>query len=194
MTFRDDSKSICNVTLTSSNWMQASLPITFGGIGIRRAALLAPSAFLASATGCSSMFLAILPGRLHVSLNPLHSEALQMWKSLSPTPLEPPIEANTCHQKHWDLPLVESCFSSLISAADSSGRIRLLASQQKVSRCMALCAPCLTPRTEDVQRQHLGSRWITLGSFSMHTSPLFTVQVTCRHLWCTRPFLLHEQG
>ena len=78
--------------------------------------------------------------RLHVSLKPLHSEALQMWKSLSPTPLEPPIGANTCHQKHWDLPLVKSCFSSLISAADSSGRICLLASQQKEAGAW-LCAP-----------------------------------------------------
>ena len=133
-------ESICNVPLTNSNWMQTSLPITFGGIGIRSAALLAPSAYLASAAGCSSTSLAILPSRLHVSLNPLHSEALQMWKSLSPTSLEPPIGANTCHQKHWDLPLVKSCFSSLLSAADSSGRTRLLASQQKEAGAW-LCVP-----------------------------------------------------
>ena len=124
-------ESICNVTLTNSNWTQASLLITFGNIGMRSAALLAPYAFLASAAGCSSASLAILPNRLHVKLNPLHSEALQIWISLSPTPLDPPIGANACQQKYWDLPLVKSCFSSLISAADSSGRTRLLASQQR---------------------------------------------------------------
>ena len=34
-----------------SAWSQATLPVCFGGIGVRRASQLAPSAFLASAAG-----------------------------------------------------------------------------------------------------------------------------------------------
>ena len=47
---------ITNVHLRDDTaWHQASLPIGAGGIGIRRAAQLAPSAFLASAAGCSDL-------------------------------------------------------------------------------------------------------------------------------------------
>ena len=43
--------SICNVSLTEQQWLQASLPVRAGGLGIRRVSSLAPSAFLASAAG-----------------------------------------------------------------------------------------------------------------------------------------------
>ena len=43
--------SICNVSLTDDQWLQASLPVRNGGIGIRRVSSLASSAFLASAAG-----------------------------------------------------------------------------------------------------------------------------------------------
>jgi hypothetical protein len=40
---------ICNVSLSDDQWLQASLPVKSGGLGIRRVASLASSAFLASA-------------------------------------------------------------------------------------------------------------------------------------------------
>jgi len=40
---------ITNNTLSDSQWLQASLPIRFGGLGIRRVTSLALPAFLASA-------------------------------------------------------------------------------------------------------------------------------------------------
>ena len=43
--------SICNVSLTDDQWLQASLPVRNGGLGIRRVSSLASSAFLASAAG-----------------------------------------------------------------------------------------------------------------------------------------------
>ena len=45
-------------------WTQASLPVGVGGIGVRRAAQLAPSAFLASAAGCSELIAQILPPQM----------------------------------------------------------------------------------------------------------------------------------
>ena len=42
---------ICNVKLTDDQWLQASLPVREGGLGIRRVSSLASSAFLASAAG-----------------------------------------------------------------------------------------------------------------------------------------------
>ena len=41
--------------------LQASLPVRSGGIGIRRSVQLAPSAYLASAAGCSELIPQILP-------------------------------------------------------------------------------------------------------------------------------------
>ena len=46
---RDLVSEILNVTLSDNAWTQASLPVRSGGLGIRRAEQLAPSAFLASA-------------------------------------------------------------------------------------------------------------------------------------------------
>jgi len=42
---------ICNLSLTDDQWLQASLPVWSGGIGVRSVVKLAPSAFLASAAG-----------------------------------------------------------------------------------------------------------------------------------------------
>ena len=40
-----------NVEITDMGWLQASLPVRWGGLGVRSAVLLAPSAYLASAAG-----------------------------------------------------------------------------------------------------------------------------------------------
>lgn len=56
---------ITNVCLDDDSvWIQASLPVGMGGIDLRRAAELAPSAFLASAAGSSSLIIQILPAPL----------------------------------------------------------------------------------------------------------------------------------
>ena len=48
--------AILNVDLDDdSAWAQATLPIEFGGIGVRNTTPLAPSAFLASAAGSDSL-------------------------------------------------------------------------------------------------------------------------------------------
>ena len=124
-------ESICNITLSESGWKQASLPITSGGIGIRSAVLLAPSAYLASAAGCASMSLTILPESFHNMDCPQRAQALISWKSAASVQVEPPTGAKACRQKCWDSPLVDGCFASLLSSASPQGRVRLLASQQK---------------------------------------------------------------
>ena len=52
---RDILSDVINVRLElGPAWLQASLPVRAGGIGIRSAAQLAPSAYLASAAGCAT--------------------------------------------------------------------------------------------------------------------------------------------
>ena len=70
--------AILNVDLVdNSAWTQATLPIGFGGIGVRNTSQLAPSAFLASAAGCVSLTEQILPPRQHGVSHPGAEEALQ---------------------------------------------------------------------------------------------------------------------
>ena len=78
---RSTLSSIVNIHLDSeSAWLQASLPMKGGGIGIRRATQLAPSAFLASAVGCSSIVRQILPLHFIESADACTKAALAAWR------------------------------------------------------------------------------------------------------------------
>ena len=83
-------ESICNIHLTDSGWLQASLTATFVGLGVRSAVMLAPSAFLASAAGCTSLSQVILLERLHNQDNNIYTEAMLAWSSASPVAVVPP--------------------------------------------------------------------------------------------------------
>jgi len=67
---------LINVDLGDSRWDQASLPVWAGGLGIRSAVMLAPSAFLASAAGTAALVSQILPDSFTVLPDPLVSLAL----------------------------------------------------------------------------------------------------------------------
>ena len=96
---------VLNVNLVSeSAWLQASLPVSEGGLGIRSAAQLAPSAFLASAAGCAALSKDILPIRLHCVPSPESAEALALWNAHVAVP--PPESPDDCHQKAGDSPQV----------------------------------------------------------------------------------------
>jgi len=53
-----------NVDLNDDQWLQASLPAGDGGLGIRSAEMLAPSAFLVSAASTLLLQQSILPGSI----------------------------------------------------------------------------------------------------------------------------------
>ena len=60
-TLRNGLSAILNVEMSDHQWNQASLPVKDGGLGIRSAVLLAPSAFLASTAGTTDLQARILP-------------------------------------------------------------------------------------------------------------------------------------
>ena len=104
-----------------------------GGLGIRSATMLAPSAFLASAAGTFSISLALLSPRLTSELATctFQLEALRLWNSYHPG--DPPSGSSAGSQKAWDTPIVDAAVHLLTSSADSTSRARLLAAQQKES-------------------------------------------------------------
>jgi len=125
--------SITNVCLDDENaWHQATLPVKTGGIGIRRATQLAPSAFLASAAGCSDLVHQILPSHLLDIPIPGTEAALAIWSQGHDEP--PPSGAPSHSQKAWDRPHVQAVYEALLEASpDPRTRARLLAVATKES-------------------------------------------------------------
>ena len=125
---------IANIDLVNNNsaWAQASLPVRSGGLGIRSAVQLAPSAFLASAAGSSDLIHQILPPWLHDMPYSASNDALNIW---SQDHTEPPPSAPICwRQKAWDNPWVRATYENLLdSAPDTYSRSRLLAAAKKES-------------------------------------------------------------
>ena len=122
---------ITNVCLEEDGtWTQASLPVGVGGIGIRRAAQLAPSAFLASAAGCFELIAKILTPQMQGVLNPSRDAALTAWQHGHDE--VPPSSAASHRQKAWDAPLIQGTYDALMMAAfNPSTRARLLAVASK---------------------------------------------------------------
>ena len=61
---RDSLSVVINVDLDGDRWRQASLPVRWGGLGVRGVVLLAPSAYLASAASTAELTSTLLPARL----------------------------------------------------------------------------------------------------------------------------------
>ena len=114
------------------SWTQATLPVKMGGLGIRSAVQLAPSAFLASAAATSDLVHLIVPPYLQSLSIPNVDEAKDLW-SLGHG--QSPPEVTSQHQQRaWDIPKMSALAESLLeNAPDPRARARLLASATKES-------------------------------------------------------------
>ena len=108
-------------------WTQATLPVKLGGLGIRSAVQLAPSAFLASAAASSDLVHHIVPLRLQGSPLPNVDDASVLWSKDHNR--APPEGVAQHQQKAWDIPITSALAESLLeNAPDPRSRARLLAS------------------------------------------------------------------
>ena len=116
----------------NSVWVQATLPVKFGSLGVRRATQLAPSAFLASAASCSKLITKILPADLNPGNASVLDLAVSAWQHFHDYP--PPPESVSHMQKAWDFLVLSTSYDSLLDvASDPSYRVRLLAVASKES-------------------------------------------------------------
>jgi hypothetical protein len=94
-----------NVELDENRWRQASLPVRWGGLGVRGVALLAPSTYLASAASISELTSALLPPRLRdVKVSGIDI-ALAAWSELATYPscaTSVPDAPASSRQRAWD--------------------------------------------------------------------------------------------
>ena len=124
--------SITNTFLDDRAWLQASLPVKSGGLGIRSAVHLAPSAYLASFAGCRELTFTILPPRFQESPLSLWDSAIAEWSTGHNE--SPPSGPMSHRQKSWDLPRVSSIAAELLATApDPLSKARLLSASKKES-------------------------------------------------------------
>ena len=119
--------SVTNVDVDDLGWIQAGLPVDVGGLGIRSVALLAPSAFLASAAASLDLQSSLLPGGFS-SPDPAVDFALGTWASRHNTPA--PVGLSATRQRAWDEASVMAGLEILkANNQEQYHKARLLASQ-----------------------------------------------------------------
>ncbi len=99
-TIRDSLSATLNVELSDDRWRQASLPVRWGGLGVRSVVSLAPSAYLASAACTSELKSSLLPAHLREVEDNGVSISLSAWRIQSSSP--PPSSTSSSTQKNWD--------------------------------------------------------------------------------------------
>ena len=125
---RSGLSTILNVDLSDEKWLQASLPVNDGGLGIRCAASLALSAFLASAASTSELQAHILPPEAADTPDDLVTTALKTWTTL--TGIEPPTGSTACRQREWDSRWINKAWTTLNESTNNKlDQARLLASR-----------------------------------------------------------------
>ena len=129
---RSTVSTITNTHLNNKAWTQASLPVKAGGLGIRSAEHLAPSAFLSSTSASNELVHHILPPRFGSEDLSQVETALTFWSQGHDSP--PPPSPASHLQKAWDSCRVEAAADTLLeNARDATSRARLLAASIKES-------------------------------------------------------------
>ena len=105
-------ENMINIKFTTSSWKQASLPIIFGGLGIRAVSDIALPAFLSYVHACSSLIdLILLFSSVEFKVEFLN-EADNLWLSQFQNSRLPSLPYL---QKSWDTPLIQIKYDSLFN-------------------------------------------------------------------------------
>ena len=130
---RESLSTTLNIDLNDDRWNQASLPVRWGGLGIRSVVSLAPSAYLASAASTKDLTTSLLPARLQGIVDSGIAAAMSAWTQMAtstsssviaPCPPESPV------QRVWDNQCCKIQADRLLEATDHGvDRARLLASR-----------------------------------------------------------------
>ena len=106
---RSGLSKILNVDITDVGWVQASLPVREGGLGIRSAALLAPSAFLASAASTQLLQSQILHA-CNLGTDVAVTQTISVWQARYQA--DEPDQESVHRQSSWDKAAIDHAWSS----------------------------------------------------------------------------------
>ena len=151
-----------NVDLSDEGWQQASLPVRWGGLGVRSAVMLAPSAYLASAASTATLVLKLLPSFLHHISDRSTPNALAAWQSAVEPAALAPVDLAATRQRSWDDPCCQHSSTLLLdSAVEDRERARLRASLTATSGAWLQALPIASVglrMDDDVVRVAVGLR------------------------------------
>lgn len=117
-------ETILNLKLTEHSWLQASLPVRYGGLGVRKISSVSLPAFLSSVHSSAGLVGKILrapPTNYEISGL---DDARNAWLSACPGQNIP---YNPCSQRGWDDVLNKLTYTSLLNSSAGAERARLLA-------------------------------------------------------------------
>ena len=118
-----------NISFTDTQWLQATLPIRLGGLGIWRAESLALSAFLASVVFTSKIQSNLLCAPV-IQADPHYANLSEHWQALTELSLTDHFPANS--QTKLDAPLLQKEHSFLLQPSTEPSdlaRLKAVSSQ-----------------------------------------------------------------
>ena len=119
--------SLLNTDMSDNQWLQASLPVNKGGIGIRSGVMLASSAFLASAASTLPLQEAILSASSSFIASD-HQTAIALLDWHSRSTLSEPDPPFQHIQKAWDDRICDTVYQKILNnASNPTDRARMLA-------------------------------------------------------------------
>ena len=127
--FRSTLEAITNARMEGLSWDQASFPLSFGGMGIRKVEDLAMPAYLSSIYSSSDLCDVILR---KFNLKIVNEHVLGLIDEI-PRDFVPETDVLKKEQRNWDLPRIKHQFNELFESGDLKTRARLLASSTKES-------------------------------------------------------------
>ena len=123
---RDGITKVLYVDLSHNQWIQATLSVNKGGIGIRSVLSFAPSAFLVSAASTFNLRNPILSENFALTPDTSVTDTLAIWSGLSNN--QTVNESQKITQKAWDDKVTDIQFKKLLDNATLPGdKARLLA-------------------------------------------------------------------
>lgn len=122
---------LLNVNFDCNSWTQATLPVRWGGLGIRQISSVALPAFLASSYSVRDLFNGILY-KTNVNIEVTHlEEAKNAWYMACPNQNFP---VTLSSQRQWDEPLCNKVYDDLLNGStDTAERARLIAVRERES-------------------------------------------------------------
>ena len=127
---RNAISTTCNIDFTEGSWIQASLPINLGGIGIRRLEDVALPAFISSMSATQEL-VGSITSRPHDDSPELLASALASYNDLTNRPADEEITANTpLSQRQLDEVASRTRLETLLESSNQIHRARLLAAAE----------------------------------------------------------------
>lgn len=122
---RECFSSLFNLNFQDDNlWKQASLPVKYGGLGLRDFSVLAPSCFLSSMAASALMQKEALKDSIISASTEDFNSAINCWKTHSPNASLPPTNLQAS-QKEWDKTVCEALQNQLFLNASPFNKARL---------------------------------------------------------------------